>query len=52
MEQQPSFRFKATYQGEVLGWYDTLDEAIDAIEQAARDKQDAEERSQYWAKQD
>lgn len=30
----PSPRFKATYRGDVLGWYDTADEAEQAIEAA------------------
>lgn len=37
-------RFKATLNGEVLGWYDSLDEAQDAIAvaEAQDEKEDAD----------
>jgi hypothetical protein len=41
----PSPRFKATYRGDVLGWYDTQAEAEAAIE-AAREDEKREE--QEW----
>lgn len=47
MTQTP--RFKATYRGEVIGWYDTADEAEQAIE-SARTQEKHEE--QAWYKND
>jgi hypothetical protein len=39
-------RFKATYQGVVIGWYDTMelaDSAIDRAERLEREARDAED---------
>ena len=38
-------RFKATYKGAVIGWYDTADEALAAIE--AADAQDEWDRATH-----
>lgn len=48
-EQQP--RFQATYQGQVIGWFDTAAQA-EAVAEAKKEQAEEESRFYQWLKKE